>query len=99
MSGLHWEPRDAASRIADAGMLAMESQAERERVQLGDTIIALSVVDPPVGEQNATVHAHMERDVEPDATTVLAVLCAKAQDIAEQEGIALEMTVGGVRRG
>lgn len=99
MSGRHFDPdHDTVSRIAAAGMAAAEAQAEREGVELGDTIIALSVEGQPEGEANATVHAHMaDDDRAPDAVSVLAVLCAKAQVIAEEQGIDLDMIVNGRR--
>jgi hypothetical protein len=91
------EPSCAADRIADAGMQAMEAQADTEGLKLADSIIALNLVESPPGELDATVHAHLESDHEPEPESVLAVLCAKAQTIAEQLGIPLEMTIRGRR--
>lgn len=95
MGRFDFEPHDTATRIADAGMRAMENQAERERVTLGETLISLAVEDAPVGEGGAALHVRSaEHD---DPTHMLAVLCARARDIAEQQGIPLEMLVAGRR--
>lgn len=98
MTGLHYDAgADAVSRIAAAGMDAIEARAERERVTLGTTVVSVVVDGQPEGESDASLYVHFEADDEPDQVTVLATLCARAQAIAEQEGIELDMIVNGHR--
>lgn len=94
VGALDWEAQNAVSQIADAGMKAIEAEAERLGVKLGDALILLDAEGVPDGEPDAVTHPRIGSDEEPDATAVLAFACGHVQSIAQAIGVQLDMTIG-----
>lgn len=90
---MRYEPYNAVTRIADAGMRAMEAEAQLEGVELDDSMIFVAAKGVPAGEENAATHPFMVRPDEPEPVDVLASCCAHVQELAESIGIPLRMTV------
>lgn len=89
-------PENAVSRIADAGMKAIEAEAQLEGVELGDALILLAADRVPDGEPDAVTHPRMKSGEEPEPTHVLAFACSHVQSIAKAIGVPLTMTIGDI---
>lgn len=90
---MRYEPYNVVTRIADAGMRAMEAAAQAEGVELDDTVIFVAAKGVPAGEENAATHPHMLRDDEPEPVDVLSFCCAHVQQLAASIAIPLRLTV------
>lgn len=96
VGALDWTPENVVSRIADAGMRAIEAEAELLGVELGDALILLEADGVPDGEPDAVTHPHMKADEEPDGTAVLAFACGHVQSVAKAIGVPLGMTINDI---
>jgi hypothetical protein len=91
------KPTSTADRIADAGMEAMVRRAEEEGVELGDSLILVSLDGDVEDGINATTHPHITSHdgPYPTPTDVLAFTAAHVMSLARAAGIPLDMTIAG----